>query len=327
MPKFGEYATQADFDAHLADTTDAHDASAISVADSGGNFTGTDVETVLAELQNNINNASGTGAPTDATYIVQTSNGSLSAEQALGSLATGIVKNTTTTGVLSIAAAGTDYYNPGGTDVALADGGTGASLSDPNADRILFWDDSAGAVTWLTAGSGLSITNTTISATGGGGATITVPIALANPQASANQGNSFWTVLGLTDWDAGHWELVKDVDGKLYGSCRIPANYSSGGTLKLAIAANATSGVTRLGVGTKAVADGESLNPTLTDETKQDITVPGTAYLQKVVSFTLTETLAAGDYLIVEVFHEGTHGNDTLAVNTLLMDAWLEVST
>jgi hypothetical protein len=58
-------------------------------------------------------------------------------------------------------------YSPGGTDVALADGGTGASLSDPNADRIMFWDDSAGAVTWLTAGSGLSISGTTMTATGG----------------------------------------------------------------------------------------------------------------------------------------------------------------
>lgn len=48
-------------------------------------------------------------APTDATYITQTANATLSAEQALGALATGIVKNTTTTGVLSIAAAGTDY--------------------------------------------------------------------------------------------------------------------------------------------------------------------------------------------------------------------------
>lgn len=46
----------------------------------------------------------GGGAPTDATYIVQTANGSLSAEQALGALATGILKSTTTTGVVSIAA-------------------------------------------------------------------------------------------------------------------------------------------------------------------------------------------------------------------------------
>lgn len=42
--------------------------------------------------------------------------------------------------------AGTHYYAPGGTDVALADGGTGASLADPGADRIMAWDDSAGAV-------------------------------------------------------------------------------------------------------------------------------------------------------------------------------------
>jgi hypothetical protein len=67
------------------------------------------------------------GAPTDATYITQTANSSLSGEQALGSLASGILKNTTTTGILSIATAGTDYYNPGGTDVAVADGGTGTS--------------------------------------------------------------------------------------------------------------------------------------------------------------------------------------------------------
>lgn len=49
----------------------------------------------------------------------------------------------------------------------LANGGTGANLADPNADRLLFWDDSAGAVTWLTAGTGLTITDTTISASGG----------------------------------------------------------------------------------------------------------------------------------------------------------------
>lgn len=54
------------------------------------------------------------------------------------------------------------YYSPGGTDVALADGGTGASLADPNADRIMFWDDSAGAVTWLTASTGLAISGTNI---------------------------------------------------------------------------------------------------------------------------------------------------------------------
>lgn len=56
-------------------------------------------------------------------------------------------------------------YVTGGQDVSLADGGTGASLADPNADRIMFWDESAGsggAVTWLTATNGLAISGTNL---------------------------------------------------------------------------------------------------------------------------------------------------------------------
>lgn len=62
----------------------------------------------------------------------------------------------------SVTIGGTQAYRASSTDVALADGGTGASLADPNADRIMFWDDSAGAVGWLAAGSGLVITTTTM---------------------------------------------------------------------------------------------------------------------------------------------------------------------
>lgn len=56
----------------------------------------------------------------------------------------------------------------------LANGGTGSNLTDPGADRILFWDDSGNAVTWLTVGTNLSITGTTLNASGGGGSDITV---------------------------------------------------------------------------------------------------------------------------------------------------------
>lgn len=46
--------------------------------------------------------------------------------------------------------------------VSTANGGLGVALSDPGADRILFWDDSAGTHAYLTAGAGLTITGTTI---------------------------------------------------------------------------------------------------------------------------------------------------------------------
>lgn len=59
--------------------------------------------------------------------------------------------------------------------LALANGGTGANLVDPNADRLMFWDDSAGNVDWLTLGTNLSITGTTLNASGGGSGDVVGP--------------------------------------------------------------------------------------------------------------------------------------------------------
>ncbi len=54
------------------------------------------------------------------------------------------------------------------TIVGVTCGDALTTLGDPGADRIVFWDDSAGAWAYLTAGSGLSISGTTITASGGG---------------------------------------------------------------------------------------------------------------------------------------------------------------
>ena len=43
------------------------------------------------------------------------------------------------------------------------------SGDDAGADKIVFWDDSASKLTYLTVGTNLSISGTTISASGGGG--------------------------------------------------------------------------------------------------------------------------------------------------------------
>lgn len=87
-----------------------------------------------ALLSNGTTAAWGAIAPLNATYIVQTANGTLTNEQALGALSTGILKNTTTTGVLSIAASGTDYYAPGTTNITFT------ATSVPTAPAV--WVDS-----------------------------------------------------------------------------------------------------------------------------------------------------------------------------------------
>ena len=117
-----------------------------------------------------VTDGSGSSAPADATFITQTVNGTLTNEQAMSALASGIVYNTTTTGVQSIATAGTDYVLPGGnvatatalaadpTDCAASNFATGIDASgnltcavpagggfDPTAVDSATWSDGSNA--------------------------------------------------------------------------------------------------------------------------------------------------------------------------------------
>lgn len=65
--------------------------------------------TTITAVNGVLSAVGGGGAPTTATYITQTPSAGLSAEQSLSTLATGLLKTTTSTGVLSVAVAGTDY--------------------------------------------------------------------------------------------------------------------------------------------------------------------------------------------------------------------------
>lgn len=93
-------------------------------------------------------------------------------------------------------------------------------LVDPNADRIMFWDDSAGAMEWLTLGTNLSITGTTLNATDTG---ISNVVEDATPQLGGNldlNGNTL-TGSGVTNrvtyWD-GSGNLSNSADLTYDGS-------------------------------------------------------------------------------------------------------------
>lgn len=100
-----------------------------------------------------------TGADTASTFTISSFGRSLVDDGDAGTART-------TLGLGSLATqSNINNTNWSGDDLSLANGGTGASLSDPNADRIMFWDDSAGSVTWLVPNTGISISGTNLNVT------------------------------------------------------------------------------------------------------------------------------------------------------------------
>jgi hypothetical protein len=78
------------------------------------------------------------------------------------------------------------------TTLPLANGGTGAALMDPNADRILFWDDSAGAIGFLRPNTGLTVSGTDLDVSVTSGATLfqtITPTAVASLETNTFNAN------------------------------------------------------------------------------------------------------------------------------------------
>ena len=196
--------------------------------------------------------------------------------------------------------------------VALANGGTGANLTDPNADRIMFWDDSAGAVTWLTPGTGLAITGTTIAVTAAGTKTLARFTARDNnPPAS-----SFATI------DTRNSVLVLDFDDAsvesavFVGQTPEGADLSSGISVRLYwMATSATTGNVRWRA--EFEADGTDLDSDSFDtSTEAAGAANGTSGIETLTTFTCTtiDSLAAGDRFRLKISRVGNDGtNDTMS--------------
>jgi hypothetical protein len=144
----------------------------------------------------------GTGASTAADAATALGVGTGDSPQFTG-INVGHASDTTLTRASAgnLAVEGNALYRAGGTDVPLADGGTGASLADPGADRVMFWDDSAGATTWLTMGSNLTITDTTLDA--GAGASIAI-----------EEGNVSVGSFATLDFDASDFNITDETGGE-----------------------------------------------------------------------------------------------------------------
>jgi len=131
-----------------------------AVKNSGVIIDGSNNITGLANITVSTGSALRTGTSAANTLLLQAYDVDGAAYTTFATLT---ANNTPTMDLSSAVTIGTAYiYRVGGTDISLADGGTGASLADPGADRILFWDDSLGSVTWLEVSTGLTLSGTTL---------------------------------------------------------------------------------------------------------------------------------------------------------------------
>lgn len=132
--------------------TPSDGADTITIAAAGGGGGGGDAST-------------DTSTSVDGEIVLFSGTGGKTLKRATGS---GLAK--IASGVLSATTSPTDIpdHTHADADNCGVLGIAAFGLTDPNADRIPFWDDSAGALVWLAAGTNLTITGTTIAASGGG---------------------------------------------------------------------------------------------------------------------------------------------------------------
>lgn len=105
----------------------------------------------------------------------------------------------------------------------------------------------------------------------------------------------------------------------------VPKNYVGSPRALVVWKSTATSGDVVWDVDTKAIADGESLDPS-TDDDAQTVTTttPATARLRKDSAVTLTGTYAADDVVLLSVYRDGAQVADTLAADALLEGVFFE---
>ena len=156
-----------------SNATNANTANTIVARDASGNFS---AGTVTAGLTGNADTATALatgrtiGMTGDVVWTSASFDGTGNVTGTATIQANSVALGTDTTGnyVATISAgtgiSGSSSAEGGTPTIALSHLGI-ESLTDPNADRIFMWDDSAGAAAFLTAGTNLSISGTTISST------------------------------------------------------------------------------------------------------------------------------------------------------------------
>ena len=101
------------------------------------------------------------------------------------------------------------------------------NLSDPNADRLLMWDDSAGAIVFCSAGDNLSFDGTDLDAAGGGGGSTNA--AGSDTQIQFNDGGTNFGGSANLIWDDTALKIASTSSGTALLELKSTAATSSSG--------------------------------------------------------------------------------------------------
>lgn len=214
---------------------------------------------------------------------------------------------------LSYAAVGTVNSVDSSTADIFSVSGAALIADDPGADRLLFWDDSAGKLTHLTIGTGLDLTGTTLTATATGGGTKTYAVfnALDNQPPAAN----FATLDTRNSIAVLDFHPTDDKNAVFVGV--MPESASLGSGLKVFLhwmASTATSGNVRWGVQFER-GNTDLDSDSFATAVEGNGAANATSGIPTVTELTVTtiDSITAGDLFRLKVFRNADDAtNDTM---------------
>lgn len=205
-------------------------------------------------------------------------------------------------------------------------GVSGANITgvDANADRIVFWDDSASALKYLEAGSGLSISGTTMTVTATGGATnLWIPASAWIPRTtngcgvdSVEIGSTNRVNLDQALFDTGAEEFAQAL-------VVMPSNYNNSTiAARFYWTASSGSGGVAWGISGRAYGDDDAIDQasgTRVVVTDTFITANDVHVTSATSAVTIAGTPAANKAVNFQIVREVGNASDTLGVDARLL--------
>ena len=197
------------------------------------------------------------------------------------------------------------------------------TADDAAADKIVFWDDSAGKLTYLTVGSNLTVTDTTIAAAAGGATNLWIPASAWIPRTTGGCGVDSREI-GATN-RANIDELLFDTATEEFAQALVvmPSNYNNSTvTARFYWTAASGSGGVTWGLGGRAYGDDDALDQasgTRQVVTDTLITANDVHVTSATSAITIDGTPAANKAINYQISREVGNASDTLGVDARLL--------